>query len=334
MNIDLILNAYNVPSGGGAKLLKGLLRAKSFDKFKTNLFLDYRFPFSGNATIVKNTILSRLRAEWIIYKKGKTADRLLCFGNLPPIFPSRAKTFLFVQNKYLITDHPIHEFSALARIRIRLERLWISLFSRHVDFYVVQTEHMKCALCEHLKVNGSKIHVLPFDTETLVKSDKKNEIKKNTDFLYVASGEPHKNHKKLLEAWEKLAHIKSGLKLTLTIDQGKFPSIQGVNYVGKLDAEGLEHLYRKHDFLLFPSLLESFGLPIIEAVHRGMNVAASDLDFVHELIVPSATFNPYSEDDIVNAIIKLTEGHFEPTHFQKEFQLLEPEELIQFVMNR
>ena len=48
-------------------------------------------------------------------------------------------------------------------------------------------------------------------------------------------------------------------------------------------------------------LAESFGLPLIEGCEAGCKIIASDLPYVHEIIRPSLTFDPYS----VHSISKL-----------------------------
>ena len=59
--------------------------------------------------------------------------------------------------------------------------------------------------------------------------------------------------------------------------------------------------------MIFPSLEESFGLPLIEAVDMGLDVISSDLDYVYEVINPSLTFNPNDAQSIADTIQKFSE---------------------------
>ena len=335
MSLDLIINAYNIPGGGGAKLLRGILECDALKKLKVKLLLDKRFSYSGNqnADFIKNTFADRLKAEWSLFKGSKTAKKVLCLGNLPPMFPLKAQTFLFIQNKYLVSKHPIDDFSLFARNRIRLERFWLKLFKGNVDQFIVQTKHMQDALEKNLGVPKEKIKVLTFDAASVDMSLKSVNEGKLSQFLYVASGEPHKNHSLLLQAWKRAVEKNPHLKLSLTISQGDHPDIQGVDYLGSISSSELEQVYKTHDALIFPSLLESLGLPLIEAMSHQMTIAASDLDFVHELLTPSVTFNPYKADDIVNALLLLTEGQFEPSHFRSDLKIVGPDEFVQLILN-
>ena len=57
--------------------------------------------------------------------------------------------------------------------------------------------------------------------------------------------------------------------------------------------EVFEH-YQSSDYLFFPSLCESYGLPLVESSSFNLPIVASDLDYVYESCSPISTFNPYS----------------------------------------
>jgi len=55
--------------------------------------------------------------------------------------------------------------------------------------------------------------------------------------------------------------------------------------------------------MIFPSLKESFGLPLIEGVQANCKIIASNLNYVNELVKPTFTFNPYDEKSISEFIL-------------------------------
>jgi glycosyltransferase involved in cell wall biosynthesis len=65
----------------------------------------------------------------------------------------------------------------------------------------------------------------------------------------------------------------------------------------------VNEIYNFCEFRIYPSLFESFGLPLIEAANYNCKVIASDLFYTHEIIEPSLTFDPYSTESISNAIL-------------------------------
>jgi len=75
-----------------------------------------------------------------------------------------------------------------------------------------------------------------------------------------------------------------------------------VENVGNVQPDQIKRLYARAGALIYPSTLESFGLPLIEARQAGLPVLASELDYVRDLIDPEQTFNPESAVSIARAV--------------------------------
>ena len=71
---------------------------------------------------------------------------------------------------------------------------------------------------------------------------------------------------------------------------------------GQLEFNKLEKIYQKTEFLIFPSLNESFGLPLIESINYNCKVLAPNLNYVNEVITPSIKFDPYSISSLSESI--------------------------------
>ena len=56
--------------------------------------------------------------------------------------------------------------------------------------------------------------------------------------------------------------------------------------------------YAKSSALIYPSFCESIGMPLIEAKNMSIDVVASNLDFVHDIVNPIETFNPFKPKSI------------------------------------
>jgi glycosyltransferase involved in cell wall biosynthesis len=61
--------------------------------------------------------------------------------------------------------------------------------------------------------------------------------------------------------------------------------------------------------LIFPSKIESFGLPLLEAASLGLPIVASELDFVRDVVIPSESFHPDSALSICRAVIRFLDGN-------------------------
>jgi len=159
------------------------------------------------------------------------------------------------------------------------------------------------------------ISVVPFaPTVTSLPATGPGTSERKYDFVYVASGEAHKNHRKLIEAWRLLAEVGCRPSLALTLDVDAYPglcryidqyvedhSLAVVN-LGTLPHDSVDILYRAAGAMIYPSTSESFGLPLIEAAQRGLPIVASELDFVRDVVEPVETFDPNSSVSIVRAV--------------------------------
>lgn len=245
---------------------------------------------------------------------GKNQDRfksIFCFGNVPPPITMKQRVLIYLQNDLLLSSKKTG-LDLKARLILRLKKNYIAYLSKKKYHWAVQTSMMKKKLMDSLAIENDKIGIYPFYEELSL--EKKNPSTDNS-FLYVAGFGAHKNHEKLISAFNLAAHKNSTfLTLKLTLPNNAFsyllktlknpsPNLRLVN-LGILPKEQIIKNYRENQFCIYPSLKESFGLPLIEAAQMESFVIAADLPYVHEVIKPSLTFNPYSEKDIAKVILK------------------------------
>lgn len=311
--------------GGGLILLKALLSVQNLlvklvqldERAKDRLALPSAVP----QFYVRPSVFSRLFAEWRLWRKCLGNDIVLCFHGLPPLFPLSAQVVVFIQNRILLEKDSISEYPLHTKIRLLIERMWLRLMHKRSFRYIVQTPSMANAL-KDLLGNDFEVLYLPFAVETECLQEKKQEyskknnsnLKQQYDFLYVASGDAHKNHVNLLKAWCLLAE--SGFKpsLALTVNPLLFPDIAemiakfsqefslNINNMGQLSSQDINLLYQSSGALIYPSSTESFGLPLIEAMVHKLPIIASELDYVRDVVVPVETFNPDSPVSIARAV--------------------------------
>jgi glycosyltransferase involved in cell wall biosynthesis len=322
MPTRLFLNAMNVHRGGGKSLLWSIIKALPGSE-STVLILDSRMtlpkgmPKNIQLKIVPPSILQRARAERWLVQNVQAQDVVLCFGNLPPLFKLRGRTVVFVQNRYLTDDVQLRGFSLRVRLQFAIERLWLYKRMENINEFIVQTPTMKRLL--EMRTGGTvPIRVLPFIAESGGCPRKMPQSavpeKNDYDFVYVASGEPHKNHRRLLEAWRLLAETGRFPSLCLTLDRIRFATLcleiealcqrHGLNVsnTGELSHTDVLALYKKTGAFIYPSTLESFGLPLIEARQAGLPIVAAELDYVRDVVDPEESFDPSSAYSIARAV--------------------------------
>jgi len=309
-------------------------------------FLDRRLklPETLTADIQVNrvvpTLLHRLLVERVLKNTVKADDVILCFGNLPPLFKLKAKSILYIQNRYLIDNIPLTHFNIKTRLRITFERIWLKLFCKNIDTIIVQTPSMQSRVLDQF---GRDAVILPFVDMTnsycQFTSNNMTDRENLYDFIYVASGEPHKNHKQLVEAWIILAAEEIYPVLCLTLDKETYHKLViWINNValkydlkivnaGFVTQSAVAELYKQSKALIYPSTFESFGLPLIEARNANLPILASELDYVRDVLDPEETFEPSSPKSIARAVKRFL-GYNE-----KALNVVDPKSFFDFCMN-
>ncbi len=327
--MSLVIHAPNVHRGGGMTLLVDLLQALQHSD-KCLLLADQRLktpPLPDGVKMLRfdPTISGSLSAELALRTHATPDDVVLCLGNLPPLFRLRARrTVLFLQNRYLLGSLNTAEFPPAARLRIAIERRWLRMTAGNVQQIFVQSPSMADAVRSTL---GTDCVVAPFaaDAETAEALSRSTASVDTGDavFFYVASGEPHKNHRRLVEAWALLAS--GGLRplLRLTLSQHDHPELVNwinqqclrhklrIENVGQVGTSKLEEIYREAAALIYPSTAESLGLPLLEAQSHRLPIIASERDFVRDIVRPRETFDPESALSIARAVRRFL-GREEP----------------------
>lgn len=132
--------------------------------------------------------------------------------------------------------------------------------------------------------------------------------------LCVASGLAHKNLPRLLEAFKQVgAQARlvvvghAGLEHESLIAQAHALGIADrVTFTGWMDEADLNGFYAAAELFVYPTLLEGFGLPVLEAMARGVAVACSSTSSLPEVAGDAAlTFDPEDTSAIARAIEKL-----------------------------
>lgn len=318
MKTQLIIHAPNVHSGGGKVLLSELL-SNLPDDMDVILQVDDRFPCQNERIQtyrVKPTVFDRLRAEWRLSRLSDKNSLILCFGNLPPLFSKKGNIKLFVQNRYLVENKLPQTASVKERIRLTFERLWLKFGLKNVAQVIVQTPIMASLFQKKYSLQAPpKLLTLVSEISRFQrKGVKVDRLNSKHDFIYVSSGEVHKNHLRLVKAWKILAKegVFPSLCLTLNgekykhllskIDQAKNEFGLKIDNIFVSDRKSYIKQLQGAQALIFPSLMESFGLPLVEAREAGLPILASERDFVRDVVDPEETFDPESETSISRAV--------------------------------
>lgn len=131
--------------------------------------------------------------------------------------------------------------------------------------------------------------------------------------MYVGRAEPYKNNRGLILAHQQLLRDNPGLQLVIVgrkdvlreadIAWAKEHNYDNIAFMGFVPDEQLGWLYANARAYVFPSFMEGFGLPGLEAMAYGAPVAASNASCIPEILGDAATyFDPSNHDDMVRVV--------------------------------
>lgn len=309
----LLVDSVFINNGGGLILLRFLV--DYFESEFENVFylFDERSKsyFDDIPNVRKKFITNSLieRHKFYLINKNKF-DTVLCFGNMPPTLRVKAKVLVYFHQ--LIFLNIPKDFSLKNKFLYKLKQSILNFTKNNADIWLVQSENVKLEFSKkYLGEKTEKVVKLPFYPKLNFSNYIMNRVKYS--FLYVSNSSPHKNHYKLIESF-CLAYdeVHKG-SLTVTVPdtdknlcefiQKKIDLGYPIKNVGFIDREKLTELYLSHEYLIFPSLAESFGLGLAEAIDGGCKIIASDLKYTYEVCKPSLVFDPLDIESIKDAIV-------------------------------
>lgn len=155
------------------------------------------------------------------------------------------------------------------------------------------------------------------------KSDKRNDHEKKY-LLYVGNVKPHKNLKRLIDAYKQLHQQKKiNIPLRIVGEAKKFitgmPELkkdisesswsQWIEFTGWVDDNELRHQYENAAALVLPSLYEGFGLTPLEAMACGCPCVVSNTASLPEICGDAVIYcNPYDVNDMAEKIFTILEN--------------------------
>jgi len=238
----------------------------------------------------------------------------------PPITPCDYAFTLVCTSQF---EHP--EFYPLP-IRIRLLAL-MGLAVRKAKLIICISRHIEDVVRERFRLPPERTAVVPLAANSSFRPIPEGECRTfvrerygidTPYFLFSGRWEPRKNIVRVLEAFHQFKReVQSDLKLVLTGERTwaakdaeetiRCNKMEDeIVDLGKSPVAELPHLYAGARALIYPSLWEGFGLPILEAMGAGTPVITSNNSSMAEIGGNAALLvDPYSLDDIASAMQRI-----------------------------
>lgn len=176
----------------------------------------------------------------------------------------------------------------------------VKLSTNNKTHFVVQTSFIHDEFIEYYGVPSYRVHILFPDIKiTQRECVKRFEYNcRECHFIYPATPKSFKRHIVIAKALDRLKQdhpdTLTGVKVHLSLNNGdleefdKYIDAKGLKenfiYEGVVSYEQLLEKYNSCDALLFPSVVETLGLPLVEAASFGMPVLVSDEGYSRSVI--------------------------------------------------
>jgi glycosyltransferase involved in cell wall biosynthesis len=210
-----------------------------------------------------------------------------------------------------------------ANSRLRRIKNWLLRSSvDHADLVIAISQAAVAELVEHFGIPEARIRVVPLGIDPQwLEAPPPARVRQTLAayglvpgyFLFVGTLQPRKNLDTLLAAYDRLPpRVAAEHQLvivgkygwnaeSLREDLRRRAAGQRCVWLNYVPAAELRELYEGAGALVFPSLAEGFGLPVLEALGAGLPVVASDLPVLHEVAGGLAEFVPPLDADAMAA---------------------------------
>lgn len=178
--------------------------------------------------------------------------------------------------------------------------LYIRLFLNKKSFIAVQTNQIKNGFSKRFAFPLEKIGVFFPEIEKInVESLESFEYEEGTyNFIYPATPFAFKEHISLAFAMKEVylqdPEMAKRVRIHLTLESNEVADmdkyiaenglIQNFAYHGRVPHQKLLAMVKSCNGLLFPSMIETLGLPLLEASSLGIPIIANNLEYVHEVL--------------------------------------------------
>jgi len=334
----IVISAVNIVEAGTLTVLKDCISYLSNLVSEKNIrviavIYDKNLFFYPNIEYIelkwpKKRWINRIWFEYIsikkISKKLGNVDLWFSLHDTTPSVIAKRKAVYF-HNPFAFYKKKLSDFILAPKIAL------FSLFTKYIyrinvhknDFLVVQQNWFRNEISKIINVKKQKIIVFPPNIE---KSKKLDEIQQtdrkidNFSFIFPASPNRHKNFEVICKATEILKKLYKidNFKVYLTINGNeniysrylykKWGNLSNIDFIGFLDKETLFSYYKTCDCLIFPSKVETWGLPISEFSKFKKPMLLADSPYAYETSAGSektAFFNPNNPTELAEQMRNL-----------------------------
>ena len=324
------INALNSNSGGGKSIRDSFLRLLDKQELQERYVViaaksaDLGFLTNPNIEVLKmpgpygRTVMAPFVYRFVL---GPVIDRIrarvvLNLGSL--VIRTKVSQIYIADWPYTFDVHPKiwAGMKAIDWLNRKTKLLLIRLDFHRPDIVIAQTDVVREVLLKSYALRDVRV----VNNAVTIASkagdeDRDFSLPDGVKLVYPAVYYPHKNLEVLLDVAGLIRDAGLRYRIVTTVNpdtaaaQGFVRSIAQLGLedvicnIGQVALDDMHGLYRQCDALLMPTLLESFSIVYLEAMHHGLPVFTSDMWFAHSVCGEAAKyFDPLDAEDILRAI--------------------------------
>jgi glycosyltransferase involved in cell wall biosynthesis len=268
---------------------------------------------------LKNFVLWEQFSIPAFIKKNRVKLFVFPYNTGPVYFAIKCKSVLILHD--LIFMEPFSKIPLSSNLKQIIGRFYrITIGPRMVkktDLIITVSEYSKKKIIEKFNIKADKITVIPNSIDVSCEKQATPENLTRDFFLDVGGDAPHKNTAFLIRGYSMLPQeIKNRYSLKIvgvTNLSNKKELIRLIESVGEernisvekfLEDEQLIELYQKSFLFIFPSLIEGFGIPLLEAMKFDCTIVCSNTSSMPEVCDEAAFY--FDPTDLQSFVVAIT----------------------------
>jgi glycosyltransferase involved in cell wall biosynthesis len=347
---NIFINALNLSIGGGKNILDNYIRELSIADLTHNYYVltpnfnSYNRYSKDKLNIIDIESIYKYNIFFIglyffkfplLLKKYKI-DLVFNFGDI--VIPTSVSQIYFFDWAYAVySEEYVWRKMSVKDYFIRKTKIFlINKFMDKALLTIAQTKNIADRLMK--KFSSQNVIIIPTPVGIYLSDNNEfYDLKLRRDkkyFFYPASYSTHKNFEIVLSLLKLIKEKNLPYVLVLTLDfevasefleKIKSSNLDNVINLGKVNLELMPSLYKQVDALFFPSLLETYGLPYIEAMAFEKPILTSDLDFAQAICDDVAFyFDPFDAVSILNVM-----QHYDDDEIQLEERIRKGKAIVE-----
>jgi len=283
-------------------------------------------PWGEQLPMVTVPVRARERVQWVLGEQA-LLPRLAVRAGVDLVHSLASTAPMWGRFRRIVTVHDLiyARFpEAHAGIRDKGMRVLVPGAIRRSDRVIADSQSTREDLIELLGVDSTRIDVVPLGLGTPRRRAPLAEAEVRARFglaerrvvLSLSAKRPHKNLLALVAALERIPPEQRPLLVLPGYPTAHEAELRAradslgvqadVRFLAWVSEEELEGLWALTSAFVFPSLYEGFGLPVLEAMARGVPVACSNASSLPEVAGDAALlFDPRQESSIAEAILRI-----------------------------